>query len=105
MFDNLFSQALKCCHENEIVHRDIKPSNILWYWDQDELPHILLSDFGLALDPDTSDFEIPVGTLSFMAPEVLITYVPEAAGVAIDIWSAGVILDELVCCCCAVSSF
>ena len=94
-FLELLFQAIKCCHENEIVHRDIKPSNILWYW-YDNKPHILLSDFGLAIEPDTSEFEIPVGTLSFMAPDVLITRVPEEAGGAIDIWSAGVIFAELV---------
>lgn len=78
-----------------MVHRDIKPSNMLWHWRENE-PHFLLADFGLAPDPDTAEFENPAGTLSYMAPEALVSRVPEAAGGAVDIWSAGVIFAELV---------
>jgi serine/threonine protein kinase len=77
-----------------LVHRDIKPSNVFWYWRENE-PHFLLAEFGLATDPDTAEFEIPAGTLSYMAPEALISRVPEAAG-DVDVWSAGVIFAELV---------
>lgn len=85
--------ALDYVHAQGVVHRDIKPSNLLFSADKKRL---LLSDFGLALDPDSTrltkrgDF---LGTVRYMSPEQLL-----ASRVTInrrsDIWSLGVTLYE-----------
>ncbi len=63
------SQALDCLHRVGIVHRDLKPSNILL---QDNLRHVLLSDFGLARtgsDCTLTGSNVVAGTPHFMSPE------------------------------------
>ena len=63
------AHALSCLHASGIVHRDLKPSNILL---QDELEHLLLSDFGLARqdgDECITQSDAMAGTPYFMSPE------------------------------------
>jgi serine/threonine protein kinase len=92
----LFSEiadALDYVHSQHIIHRDIKPSNLLFSTGKKRL---LLSDFGVALDPKSDrltrrgDF---LGTVRYMSPEQLL-----ANRVSIDarsdIWSLGVTLYE-----------
>lgn len=49
---NLFNklvQAVKHCHDNDIMHRDIKPDNVLVNTDKDgNIQDLKLIDFGLA---------------------------------------------------------
>jgi len=53
-------------HSLNIVHRDIKPENIFF----DAHNHLLLGDFGLAINLSHDWAVSRVGTLEYMAPEV-----------------------------------
>ena len=80
-------------HGAGYVHRDIKPANLLL--DRDYA--LRLADFGLAKRvPPDRHCTPEVCTLWWRAPEVLLAgSVSLAAGAAIDVWSAGVVLTNL----------
>jgi eukaryotic-like serine/threonine-protein kinase len=62
------AQALQYAHEAKIIHRDIKPENLLI----GRYQHILLSDFGIAVNAHRSISRTPQkikGTAIYMAPE------------------------------------
>jgi serine/threonine protein kinase len=62
--------ALQYAHEQKLIHRDVKPGNMFI----GQHGTILLGDFGLALDVQRSDTEMPldvVGSVPYMAPEQL----------------------------------
>lgn len=54
-------------HRRNYIHRDLKPSNILLSKDC----HVKISDFGLAKESIETSQTKSVGTLRFMAPELL----------------------------------
>ena len=92
------AQALEHAHEQGIVHRDLKGQNVI----VTAAGQVKLIDFGIAmpLRPVGGDDVTraqpapvagPVGTLGYMAPEVLRG---EPASAASDIWSLGVLLYE-----------
>lgn len=59
--------AVKYLHSLGIVHRDIKPENVLLC----KGSVVKLADFGLALDTTTDSPRTRLGTLDYMAPEVV----------------------------------
>ncbi|MEP4078053.1 protein kinase domain-containing protein [Haloferula sp.] len=77
-------------HENKIVHRDIKPANILLTPKRE--PKI--GDFGLARAAGHDSEGLAMGTPGYTAPEVISH--PELADQRSDIFSVGVILQELL---------
>ena len=90
--------ALDCLHQNGIVHRDLKPSNIMLVRDQNGELRAVVTDFGLAklIGADEifeSRTRIQFGAPFFMAPEILRG---ERPGPASDIYSFGLLVDELV---------
>lgn len=88
-------QALKgvaSCHANDIMHRDLKPTNLLMGRDGT----LKVADFGLArtLLLNGQSLSSHVITQWYRAPEVILC--DPNYGSAVDIWSLGCILGELL---------
>jgi cyclin-dependent kinase 2 len=95
--------SLEFIHANGFLHRDIKPANILVGDPGSRRDgfmgcsrQILMADFGLSrqtpvpLVPMTKE----VATLWYRAPEILLDRLDYTA--AMDVWSVGVIISELL---------
>uniref|UniRef100_A0A7S0G5Q7 Non-specific serine/threonine protein kinase n=1 Tax=Rhodosorus marinus TaxID=101924 RepID=A0A7S0G5Q7_9RHOD len=80
--------GVACLHVHGIIHRDLKPENLLCTSKKWPL-NIKIGDFGLAGYTDDERESTPIGTLFYMAPEVLKR---EDYGTEVDMWSLGVIL-------------
>lgn len=95
------ADALAFAHAHRVIHRDVKPHNILI--DLAGRPHI--TDFGLVhwMD-DGGDLTKPgsfIGTIPYMAPELLIGHGQDGGSEAdfyrsVDQYSLGVVLYELL---------
>ncbi len=83
-------QALKLCHNKNIIHRDIKPENIFFNEDGD----YKLGDFGIARimnDTPSHRASTDVGSTPYLAPE-------QSSGSydhRVDIYALGLVLYEL----------
>lgn len=93
LFFRQASEALNFVHRVGITHRDIKPDNILVLSDNE----IRLTDFGVAVLPgeraSLDDLQQGVGTMSYMAPEVL---EGKNCDKLSDIYSLGVTFYEMI---------
>lgn len=83
-------QAVAYLHRRGVIHRDLKPANVLVSAGQ-----VKVLDFGLAImhgqtEPDSSS---TVGTLAYIAPEVL---QGERARAAADLYAIGVMAYEIL---------
>jgi Protein kinase domain len=87
--------ALDCAHEKGLIHRDVKPANILIESNGESVPHVYLSDFGVAKHggsrsglTSTGQF---VGTVDYIAPEQI-----EGKGLsgATDVYSLACVLYQ-----------
>jgi serine/threonine protein kinase len=97
MFDILIGVVV--LHMNGIGHRDMKFHNILFREDDEGRMIIKITDFGLA--KILAENNTPVGTMMFVAPEVLDAHrvrarVGEHAVRPADMWSVGVMLYILL---------
>lgn len=84
--------ALAFVHSKSMIHRDLKPSNIFLAEDGS----ISVGDFGVStiMDDARTRTRTTVGTMNWMAPEVLERPYDERS----DVWSLGCILLELATC-------
>jgi tetratricopeptide (TPR) repeat protein len=81
-------RALAYLHRRGIIHRDLKPENVL----VDEAGTVYLLDFGLADENPTASEGKVVGTLAYIAPEVLGGAAPSSLS---DLHALGLISYEI----------
>lgn len=83
--------ALSAAHEVHLIHRDIKPENVLI----STTGEVKLADFGLAraVNHDSSTDGVLVGTVSYLAPEV-ITH--QGVDPRTDVYACGAMLFEML---------
>ncbi|XP_026683246.1 peripheral plasma membrane protein CASK-like [Diaphorina citri] len=89
-------EALRYCHENDIIHRDIKPHCVLLANKENSAP-VKLGGFGVAIQLQDGQLYCSgghrIGTPHYMAPEVI---EDQKYGKPVDIWAAGVLLHVLL---------
>lgn len=83
--------GLQYSHDQGVIHRDIKPANIMLTRDG----RAKIADFGIARleHSDITQVGMIMGTPAYMSPE---QFMGETVGPRTDIYSAGVILYELL---------
>jgi MAP kinase interacting serine/threonine kinase len=101
------AEALKHLHKQGIAHRDVKPDNILCVNDDTPCP-VKLCDFDLCsnvnMEASTPRLLTPVGSVEYMAPEVVDTFLVDeyydeelSYDKKCDLWSLGIIMYILLC--------
>lgn len=82
-------EALKCCHERNVIHRDIKPENILL----GSKGEIKIADFGWSVHAPSSRRDTMCGTLDYLPPEMVMQ---KPYDHTVDLWCLGVLAYEFL---------
>uniref|UniRef100_A0A0N4ZC18 non-specific serine/threonine protein kinase n=1 Tax=Parastrongyloides trichosuri TaxID=131310 RepID=A0A0N4ZC18_PARTI len=98
-------EALSFLHKHIIAHRDIKNDNILLeYNNEEDVPHLVLADFGLAYSKGTWEFKYrygmtKCGNIVLQPPEIALANPGEHYKVInyekSDVWAAGAVGYEI----------
>ncbi|KAF9544307.1 hypothetical protein EC957_012188 [Mortierella hygrophila] len=90
------ASGLNFLHGKKFVHRDIKPENVLVSGTVSQMV-VKLADFGLVgYMKDGRKLRGPCGTRTYQAPEMLENNGKKEYGSAVDLYSLGVILRQLM---------
>lgn len=92
------ARGLTFLHSHSIIHRDMKSDNIFCILDElNAVKAVAIGDFDQASEITASDKpRTCVGTPGYTAPEVLASGNVSAYTSAVDVWSAGIVLYELL---------
>ncbi len=99
-FANNLLSALAHLYNRRIIHGDIKPQNILVDTD---IPRLVLCDFNIATTMNERYHTQNVQTSNYRAPEINVYNKLGSHSAAIDMWSAGCVLFELITGCPLIS--
>lgn len=89
-------QALEAVHAAAIVHRDVKPGNLLLEPTGRGIPHLRLTDFGIAVpadEPRLTQVAMVIGTPGYMPPEQVAGADPAPSA---DIYALGMVTLEML---------
>merc|ERR1712223_158143 len=103
------AEAIRHLHRQGIAHRDLKPDNVLCMNANSPCP-VKLCDFDLcssvSIEVSTPELLTPVGSLEYMAPEVVEAFMVDdydddeeeiSYNKKCDLWSLGIIMYILLC--------
>jgi eukaryotic-like serine/threonine-protein kinase len=88
------ARGLAAAHRAGVVHRDLKPANIMMLPDGG----VKILDFGLArtTDAELTTSRGTLGTIAYMAPELIRGDVGAGGDARADLWALGVLLYEML---------
>nr|CAD7261718.1 unnamed protein product [Timema shepardi] len=86
--------AVQYLHSKNIAHRDIKPENILLASENTDTL-VKVTDFGISKIEEGTELKTGLGTLYYVAPEILRTVKGNTTYTnKVDLWSMGVVLFQ-----------
>jgi len=92
------ASALQYAHNKGIAHRDLKPENLVFCCKgNDEDDYIKVIDWGVGHYFSKSRMHTEVGSVAYMAPEVLGAESADGYSAACDLWSLGVVAHVSLC--------